>query len=736
MPLLPPRVLGPISECSVEVTLQGTVTGADVEITAATLEFTGGTEREIRRERIARGRAESSEQSFRFSRGVTLNPGQIIRATQRIGDDAGLGSLDGIRVMPRPVRELIGAIIWAHRISEGSHCVWLEGAWPGAIVEVKDSDGHTLAQQQTIGPVVRLTLERPVRSREVLTATQVVCGIRGPDSVSSIATPLPRNFELPPPTVGSPLFECQRRVLIDDVIPGLAVRVMRMDLPTVEVCFDATDLYVPYSESEHLRTGEIITAQQGFPELGMWSALSASEKVLSARRLPRPRIIQPLCANADRIVATNLEPDAIVRVFVNGSEVGYATAVSSTDSFLLPPLPGGGTIYITQELCGFVSERSEEITLSMRADVSLFSITPTSECSPVIHVSGLWSGVRVRLIAPRSFPPLVLGDTTALSNEVTFHVPTLSTNLSYAVEVSSPCLRMRYTSFVPLGTEFFPPSFGFYILHCDRAIPVTKVRSGAFVDVYINDEREPRGSAFVTSTSVEVPIVGRLNPGDRVKAIQRLCGHESGPSEDFVKSCHHIIRVGPKVLDFDPRFISSVLDRLEWMRRLYRYHGFEVEYNDVEWINRPELAEIDERIETGRRGWGQLLAFRDGLSANDIALYFVRNIAGTSDGFSRVGQRWGISKTAGFAPLDNTAHEAGHALGLPHPTPCPRNDIERVIMLKRLMMGDPCFRRLFDRIRPGNNPTGTGTTGSADEALFPTEVETMKRSRYARAYRA
>ena len=71
MPLLPPRVIGPLSVCSAAVRVQGQVTGSTVDL------FADGVH-------LGSGVAHWSDQTFSLNGGVILTAGSKVTATRTL----------------------------------------------------------------------------------------------------------------------------------------------------------------------------------------------------------------------------------------------------------------------------------------------------------------------------------------------------------------------------------------------------------------------------------------------------------------------------------------------------------------------------------------------------------------------------------------------------------------------------------------------------------------------------
>ncbi|MBV8730442.1 MAG: hypothetical protein JO336_11615, partial [Acidobacteriia bacterium] len=128
MSLLPPVVVGPISECSSSVRVQGQLIGATVDI------FSNGSN-------VGTGVATWTDQVFPLKGGVALAPGANITAKQTSGGQTSPASPIPVVVQKKP--PVIGPVGWRTHIYECGQCLFLDGMVPGATVEV------------TVGGVVR-----------------------------------------------------------------------------------------------------------------------------------------------------------------------------------------------------------------------------------------------------------------------------------------------------------------------------------------------------------------------------------------------------------------------------------------------------------------------------------------------------------------------------------------------------------------------------------------------------
>src|SRR6266566_3972005 len=123
MPLLPVRVIGPLSECSSSVRVEGQITGATVQI------FMTG-----QAGAIGGGVAGWSDQTFPLNVGVSLAPGASVQASQTLGPEtSALGP--AVTVQKKP--PVIGPVVFLSHLYQCGKCLWISGAVPGASVEVK-----------------------------------------------------------------------------------------------------------------------------------------------------------------------------------------------------------------------------------------------------------------------------------------------------------------------------------------------------------------------------------------------------------------------------------------------------------------------------------------------------------------------------------------------------------------------------------------------------------------------
>ena len=219
-----------------------------------------------------------------------------------------------------------------------------------------------------------IKLPSPLSSGDIVSATQII------DNRISVQTREPVTVEnVPPdkmiggeklitPQIVSPLYECQKCIMVENVVQGATVRlgensveikdgtspysIIRFGMP--ELKFD--DGYEAWQE---------ICLKLG----GYTSDHSAKEKVKKKpESLLTPKIHEPIVAGNDACQVNDLFFGAAVKIFaVNASgetQVGGGTALSSATIYHInPPFDLNYSYYAKQYLCELESDPSDKIPL-------------------------------------------------------------------------------------------------------------------------------------------------------------------------------------------------------------------------------------------------------------------------------------------------------------------------------------------------------------------------------------
>lgn len=525
MNLLPPRILGPVSECSEVIWVQGQMPGALIEI-----------EDDV-------GNIVASDIVTRADATVSvsgaLTPGRELAARQVLGaDDSGL-SPETVNVLARP--DPLGPGIFAEPVFRCARCVWIDGLLPGAKVEVSQS-GTVLGSGSSVRGHARVMFSQALDPSQ-LNVEQEACGQPGQPRQT---IPIPPSGDdrqgrlLPAPTIQSPLHECRTRVTISEVFPGARVEMERTMGPDGASCFDRSSLW--WGMNPPLMLGESVRARQLFPDCETFSEWSAPVNVGPLQPVPTPTIVKPLCANGTTLRLCNLLADATIRVVITddahhgmvGGVEYFATAPEDgCFDFIIPEpgLPPGGLVCATQTLCSRESEFSEAAMVMEAPDDLPTPVVaePLFACSITVRVSNLHPGTRVYVAAEGIG---VLGEAHVTDEEMDITVrPALmegwkitawaigcghQSDISDPVEVQSP------------PQDLPPPVIVEPVYTCDRSVTVQDLVPGASVDIYVNGVWAGRSMAGAEEDDISIDLLP-LEEGDEVHAIQRICEVSSRP---------------------------------------------------------------------------------------------------------------------------------------------------------------------------------------------------------------
>ncbi|HYK42916.1 MAG TPA: DUF4185 domain-containing protein [Thermoanaerobaculia bacterium] len=507
--ILPPRVVLPLSECSTEVRLLGLVPGTTVRVTA-----NGSL--------VAQGKATSDDQTFTLKR--ALLAGEVVRGKQDFATEGSDITPDGVTVLRKPAGpgELSPVNLVSH-LFECGQCIWFDGAFPGATVEMRagtDVRGSVTSPDGN----ARMSISK-THLLDVLQASQTACGI--PSAVTSLPPPDPLpavNFRVPAPEVDGPLFACQWQITVNEVFDGATVKIPRGSGDEF-ACFDRSSLRLNLAAP--LKETEKIVASQAFPNCEITSDVSSPPVVVGQPNLPPPFLWGPICAK-DRVVrVSGLIPKAQV-MFVNsaGADFAYGTAWDSTCDFPMPDLFSVTSLRVKQGLCAPVqwSDLSNEVTLDKQAtqgDLFLKVVGPLFDCGRLVHVTGCAPGVTVYLISKIRGGQIGWAYATDYEVDIAADVPLLKDDF---VHVEASLCGDRYSSpdeKVKPPQDLRPPEVVSPVHDCGGMIRVKGVVQGATVEVYVNDVFA--GSARTAFAEANVPIPQRLKESDLVKARQSLC---------------------------------------------------------------------------------------------------------------------------------------------------------------------------------------------------------------------
>jgi hypothetical protein len=511
--ILPPLVVLPISVCSKKIRLLGLVPGTTVRV------FANGRE-------VVHDTAVSPDQTFDVI--GSLSAGEIIRAKQDFPTEGSDLSPDLVRVLRGPAgpNELQPLSV-VSRLYECGEAIWLDGAFPGASVEVT-SGGASLGSAISPDGNARIRLNRPIGAGEFLSVQQTACGIAStvqtlpaPDRV-----PFDEHRHIPPPTVVDPLYECQQQITVSDVFDGATVTVHR-DSGDEFAVFDRSSLRLNLVQP--LRFGEKVSASQKF------ACEITSDRLVPAvpvafQEFPAPFLHGPICKGDPSVRVSGLIPGARVMFTSSGTDFAYGTAWDSECDFPMPDLSSTHELAVKQGLCDPLrwSDLSNVVSVSeqpQQGDLFLKLTTPLFECGRKVHVRGCAPGVKVFLHSRFWHGPI--GWSVATEHEVDIDALLPLTAGDQEVRVSAKLCGEDSESpredvlRLPINVDAAGPRVVEPVHDCGGSVHVVDVVAGATVDVYVNDVFA--GSTRTAFNEANVPLKKMLFDGDRVKARQSIC---------------------------------------------------------------------------------------------------------------------------------------------------------------------------------------------------------------------
>ena len=513
MTLLSPRVIGPLSECSTGVRVQGQFTGATVSV------FANGV-------LVAQSIASGPDHIFTLFGGTTLSAGDQVTATQTIGVDTSIPSPEAVVVQAKP--PVIGPITFVSHLNQCGQCLWLEGLVPGAKVEVRAQGGPILGHGSSYDGIARVGLSPALAAGMVVEGQQEACGSPGVVSVApSVSIVVEQQRKLPTPTVQVPLRECQRTVTVSNIVHGALVTLLRSAGPNLGGCFDRDSLF--FWVNPPLALGETVSARQELPDCRLNSDDAMPVLVQDNTPVPPANVKPPLCAGSTTVTLTGLVMGARVQILENGAVLGEAEApVDGEFDFLVLPLTGGVMISAIQELCGEWSAPGGAVLVDP-APASLPTPKvhdPLFECATVVRVSNLHVGGRVYVYSSMLGAPIGEQAVDAPEEDVSVAPSLIQGDEIYAVQrgcglVSSESDKVPVQSLQDLPR----PVVASPLYACENAVRVLNIVPGARVDVFVNGIF--RGTAKTGGDTAVVPVSGVLVVGNQVTARQRLCDQVS-----------------------------------------------------------------------------------------------------------------------------------------------------------------------------------------------------------------
>lgn len=217
-----------------------------------------------------------------------------------------------------------------------------------------------------------IRLPGPLSTGNIVSAAQVVGNkisvkTREPVTVGNVPAAMMHGGEkLIVPKIVSPIYECQKSILVENVVHGATVRLVENG---VEIKDGISPFNIIRFGMLELKYGDEYDAWQEMCVKvgGYTSDHSAKEKVKKKpNSLPTPKIHEPIVAGNDACYVKNLFYGATVKIYAASSsgdiQVGGGTAISSSTIFHInPTFDLNNEYYALQSLCEVESDTSRKI---------------------------------------------------------------------------------------------------------------------------------------------------------------------------------------------------------------------------------------------------------------------------------------------------------------------------------------------------------------------------------------
>lgn len=556
MPLIAPRIQGPVNELSVEVEVVGVLAGANVMLLLFD-DDTPGSYNILLTQATAKG----ASISFAVQPGQ-LTAGKYLSALQSTVADGPSESSrvrEKIAAVPSPDQGLPPVVF----LSKAYTCVdWIliGGLIPGSTVEIS-YQGAIVSSKIAKRPTESLfiPLAQPLAAGTSFVGVQRINtsqGIIQSDPVTSL--PLEERFiehnrKLDAPLIDAPI-ECDTAVLVSKISEGASVFV-KVETSDYKYSFYGSSFWaltpqpIPYPG--------IVTVQQGVGSCGESTMSDITSANVLKGNLPAPVPIGPVCGNASTLRVIDLRPGATVyilygTVYNDGREIWpfepvLAGAWSTDCEFFLPtgwwnqaPPDGSNVLKVYQRSCNNTSPESRINIRDLPTPPSPPVISPVLECARKVTLTNVLPGSSITLWSdiggktPISLPQRI----SDVSGTMDTYRPLYYKENIYAVQ--DGCGNSRLESLpVMVGkiTVLPAPEMRTPIRLPHGGIYLKNIVPGARVHVYVNDRHMLSQDVYESSSFVVVP---GLRLGDRLKTKQTICTGQS----PFSESGHAVVVAG------------------------------------------------------------------------------------------------------------------------------------------------------------------------------------------------
>jgi hypothetical protein len=361
--LLPPRVLGPLSECSQAVIVANVVAGAMVTLFVTR----SGVVR-----RVGKAVINTSKGTVAIDSSQQLVAGDLVNASQALArDPESPRSQDGPQVQIS-IAQFDAAQVLSnlYRCSRG---FFLGGMRPGITVQVLQS-GSIIGTGNAIDGTAAMRIPAGLPAPGVaLSARQWICPKPAvpPPSTGYIfdsalppitALPFASGQTMPAPTIAQGLTACSRAVQVTGVQPGAEVLLEAVSGAWSAIIGPSDQVTSWLVLPTQLREGEDVSIRH---DVSPHCQLNFEPKVVKVgpkQALNRPRMGQINCNTTPSIYVIDLKPETDIEfsVSVAGIETIYRTSASDgKDSLPAPPMPVGASVKVRQGECEIWSDWSD-----------------------------------------------------------------------------------------------------------------------------------------------------------------------------------------------------------------------------------------------------------------------------------------------------------------------------------------------------------------------------------------
>ena len=534
MPLLPPRVVGPITPVAGAVLVEHVLPEASVEIHV---------------DGVPTGHVATASSSAVHVSVGTLTPGSTIQATWSLGGETSAASPPQV-VIGYPAH--LAAPVYLSPVHTAMDWVELGALYPGATVTLRDSSGSVVGGPDTVGGAVgRVRVTDWLTAGDRLYAEQSVnvpgTGVVAGDKAMSLPVEgwYDREEQPPVPVVVPPVRECATAVLVGGAVHGCTVF---LDVSGEVFPYDAVGETFWAVLPRRAEASDSFAAVNVLRRLGRESGPSAPVTVDPAAPLETPRL-QPdtqYCPSLVAVDATRLEPGAELTLDLRGAAGSSALFRTGApdgrrhDSYVfgdlsahVPQAPPFPAVVLGERLCALSAE-SNRAGVHRRAgaqEVPPAFFSEPRECATALHVLNAW-GTFVSVHSDAADWPLlaswVLVPTTGW-------VPlnrALRAGEEVWVRVEQGCVPAHRTT-----------SDRVTVLEADldalrvveplrpgrtRTVYLEDPVPGGRVHVYVNGRWRWSAQALPTPGQAWAEVyVGELGEEDVVTAFQSLCGRTS-----------------------------------------------------------------------------------------------------------------------------------------------------------------------------------------------------------------